>query len=149
MDSLKYFAISLLLVMVWQPAANAEIYRWVDDNGKVHYSDRKPAAQPAEDISDTTKRTNIDDSQSEQAKLGKIFAKETAAEKQARERAAIEAHNQQVRHNNACKKLKRRLEIISGRTYWTNGKGKEWDMTLEEQKQEKARVEAEYRQHCQ
>ena len=32
----------LLLIMLCTASASAQIYRWVDENGKVHYSDKKP-----------------------------------------------------------------------------------------------------------
>lgn len=34
-----------LLAIIFSSAANAEIFKWVDANGKVHYSDRKTSAQ--------------------------------------------------------------------------------------------------------
>lgn len=40
---------TLTLIMILLPAlANAEIYRWTDETGKVHYSDKKPAGITAE-----------------------------------------------------------------------------------------------------
>lgn len=40
---------ALTLIIILLPAlANAEIYRWTDETGKVHYSDKKPAGITAE-----------------------------------------------------------------------------------------------------
>ena len=40
----------LLLLLLTCPPASAEVYRWVDENGVVHYTDKspKPGAEPAE-----------------------------------------------------------------------------------------------------
>jgi len=46
--------IILLLTLVAPVAANAGVYKWVDENGKVHYGDQPKASQP-------TVEMNIDD----------------------------------------------------------------------------------------
>ena len=38
----------LLSAISWQ--VPADVYRWVDDSGKVHYSDQPPPTQPAEPL---------------------------------------------------------------------------------------------------
>lgn len=40
----------LLLLFLSTSAVSAEIYRWVDAEGKVHYSDREPASADAERV---------------------------------------------------------------------------------------------------
>ena len=35
----KFATVILLISAVYQPAAASEVYRWVDENGKVHFSD--------------------------------------------------------------------------------------------------------------
>lgn len=42
-------ALATLLLMPHYPAA-AEVYRWVDDNGRIHFSDEKPAQQKADNL---------------------------------------------------------------------------------------------------
>ncbi|BFM18675.1 glutaredoxin domain-containing protein [Maricurvus nonylphenolicus] len=44
---MKYIASILLLVCA---TATAEIYKWVDKNGKTHFSDKKPAHLEAEEV---------------------------------------------------------------------------------------------------
>lgn len=43
----KFFLVSLVLVSL---AANAELYKWVDENGRTHFSDTKPEQQSVEQI---------------------------------------------------------------------------------------------------
>ena len=42
--------LSLLTILTTLPSA-AQIYRWVDENGKVHFSDKKPETREAETVS--------------------------------------------------------------------------------------------------
>lgn len=41
---MKTFA-QICLLLLCSLLAHAEIYKWVDDNGRVHYSDSKPASE--------------------------------------------------------------------------------------------------------
>ena len=41
--------IIILLLLVVFPS-QAEIYKWVDENGKVHFSDRKPESEKTEEL---------------------------------------------------------------------------------------------------
>lgn len=41
---------TLALVLVTQLAVAGPLYRWVDDDGKVHYSDQPPALQDSENL---------------------------------------------------------------------------------------------------
>ncbi len=35
----------LIILLLLMPVAQAQVYKWVDDNGKIHYSDEKPQGQ--------------------------------------------------------------------------------------------------------
>ncbi|MCF7982395.1 MAG: DUF4124 domain-containing protein, partial [Pseudomonadales bacterium] len=37
----------LIILLLLVPVAQAQVYKWVDDNGKIHYSDEKPQGQQA------------------------------------------------------------------------------------------------------
>jgi len=49
-NKLSVISITLLLVFV-SSASQAEVYKWVDTNGNVNFSDVKPASIKAEKIS--------------------------------------------------------------------------------------------------
>ncbi|WP_163831169.1 glutaredoxin family protein [Spartinivicinus ruber] len=55
-------ALLLTITTLLVSTANAEIYRWVDKNGKVHFSDKKPQHKPAStiDINQTNTYQNIE-----------------------------------------------------------------------------------------
>ena len=52
-----------LFVLMAPLAANASVYKWVDENGKVHYGDNPRAAQPAVEV-------RIDDAPAQSASSG-------------------------------------------------------------------------------
>ncbi len=43
-------SLAVILVVLSNPGANAEIYRWVDDNGKVNFSDQPPGDSSATQV---------------------------------------------------------------------------------------------------
>ena len=52
-----------LFILIAPLAANAGVYKWVDDNGKVHYGDQPQASQPSVEM-------NIDDTTTVDASAG-------------------------------------------------------------------------------
>jgi len=48
---------ALLLILIVPLASSAGVYKWVDDNGKVHYGDQPQSSQPSVEL-------NIDDTPS-------------------------------------------------------------------------------------
>ncbi|HNL91555.1 MAG TPA: DUF4124 domain-containing protein [Pseudomonadales bacterium] len=52
------FLTALLLFLCW--SAQAEVYKWVDENGKVHFGDRAPDDKKAESLDEKLKDINID-----------------------------------------------------------------------------------------
>lgn len=46
------FVVSTLLVALLPALAGGEVYKWVDEKGRVHYGDRPPAAQAPEALTD-------------------------------------------------------------------------------------------------
>jgi hypothetical protein len=91
MKTAAVFAGSLAGILL-AVASSAEVYRWTDEHGRVHFSDKPPRDQQAENISDETRSVNVDTSSAERKKLNQLFAPETAEEKRLREtRSAAQA----------------------------------------------------------
>ncbi|MGI1679626.1 MAG: DUF4124 domain-containing protein [Cellvibrionaceae bacterium] len=109
----------------YMPLATAEIYKWTDEKGKIHFSDKPPANKKAEDITESTTKTNVDTSQNEQYKLNKIFAKETEGEKQSRLRETQQAQKEKIEMKRRCTKAKKNLKFLREERFYTldeNGK---------------------------
>lgn len=138
-------ALALLLVVA---SANAEVYQWRDENGKVHFSDKKPKQQKAENISDSVEAVNIDESQAERDKVGRLFKPETPEEKALKQRKAIEKQNQRAKTEHKCAKAKKGLEILKGPVYFTREDGSTYDVSKEEQARRVAKLERDIRKNC-
>lgn len=72
----------MLLACVWTLTAQAELYRWTDADGKVHFSDRKPDAaqtQGAEVSEEKIKAVNIQDSKAAEEAMRQVFPNENTA----------------------------------------------------------------------
>ncbi|WP_179957657.1 DUF4124 domain-containing protein [Exilibacterium tricleocarpae] len=139
-----------LLVLVALPLwAPAEVYRWVDENGKVHFSDRKPQGKAAaEDISEAVSKTNIDDSTQQNQKLGDVFPKETAAEKALRQRQTQERQTRRQQHDKDCKRARKLLDVLRGRVYFVDENGQPYNISERERKEREAKLQAEINQYC-
>lgn len=42
-------------------AVSADVYKWVDENGKVRFSDKQPKENSSENIDEALKKTNVDE----------------------------------------------------------------------------------------
>ena len=51
------FALALLFA---PPAVDAQVYRWVDDQGRVHYSDRAPPGRASETVAIDSRPTDLE-----------------------------------------------------------------------------------------
>ena len=110
------FCLSLLLAsgVTW-----ADVYRWVDGAGKVHYSDKKPAAA-AEDITAQVAKQNIDTSTEEHKKLEQVLRKENEADRQFYQQQELKQKNTQIQR---CNAIRQRLHALNGRVqFMENGK---------------------------
>jgi uncharacterized membrane protein YhiD involved in acid resistance len=129
-------------------AVNAEVYQWRDANGKLHFSDKKPKQQDSEDISASVKAVNIDDSGEERAKLEQLFKPETAEEKALKQQKNAEKRQQQAQMKRRCEKAKKTLEILKGPVYFTRQDGSSYDVSVDEQARQVAKLEKKIRQNC-
>lgn len=138
---MRLYIISLLLLST--VAAHAEVYRWTGSDGKVHYSDKKPA-EKAEDISDKVKQQNIDTSTAEHQKMESIFRKENEADREYKEQKP-QRSLEQIQY---CIHLKDYLNTISGRVQFIDDNGKPVAVTLDEQKKRVAETKKLIQEKC-
>ncbi len=137
--------IALVLLGFFAPL-QAELYRWTDSDGKVHYSDRKPNPDEAPEVEkQELKSVNIDTSSDTTRAMRQVFPdrpppKDTAsdAEKQRRQ-AQIEAH---------CREAKRYLRDITGPVQFLDEDGNMMDVSERERKAHQAEMEKYVKEHC-
>lgn len=113
----------------------AEIYRWVDDNGRVHFSDRAPD-QKAESVAQTLTPVNITEPEPVQ-EYGELKPKSRAEEQL--EQQALEQQRQHAEAElHECELARRNLKILSGPVTFVREDGSEFDITEDERAQREA-----------
>lgn len=118
------------LLLLFSINVHADVYRWTDANGKVHFGDQKPKAT-AENITDKVKKTNVDTSTSEHQKLETIFRKENAADREYQQQNA-QPNQELLQH---CAEAKDYLNKISGRVQFLDEQGLPIHISEAERKQ--------------
>jgi hypothetical protein len=130
-------------------SATAEVYRWTDENGRVHFSDKPPRDRPAENISDKTRSVNVDTSSAEREKLNKLFAPETPEEKRLHQQRQNQAMAQAEQRRVQCDKARRELRFFrEERFYWVDEEGNPSNASEQERQQMVDRLSAAIEQHC-
>jgi multidrug efflux pump subunit AcrA (membrane-fusion protein) len=128
--------------------AGAEVYRWVDAQGNVHFGDKKPADQQAQDISGQLKQQNIDESarQTEQV-LQQIDQRQQAlqTESQQRQNQGAESRLQREQY---CQKANQRLKIMQGRVAFFDDNNQPVEMSEKERQQRAEALARQIAEHC-
>jgi hypothetical protein len=137
---------TLLLIGLLSVSINtvAEVYRWVDKDGKVHYTDRKPAAN-AENITKDVNKQNLDSSSREIARINQMHREDEDA-------ARIEQHKHEQARAQAmqapCAAAQTRLRKMKGRVVFVDKAGKAVTVTEKERQEKVAELERYISNNC-
>jgi hypothetical protein len=123
----------------------AEVYRWRDAAGKVHFGDQKPKAT-AENITEKVKSTNVDTSTSEHQKLESVFRKENDADREYQQQQKQAQYNPERQRQ--CSEAKDYLNKISGRVQFLDEKGQIVNVTEAERKQRAEAMQKLIKEKC-
>lgn len=132
-------------------ASAADVYKWVDENGNVHFGDRPPQGQ-SEQIQVRPDKPNVESQQrvqrlieSQEARQERRQQEEQAHQEQAAQHAAAE------RQASYCKQLRKNLETlkIGGRVYEARANGERHYFSSEEMAAEIQRLESSLAERCQ
>lgn len=129
-----------------------EIYKWVDEDGNVHYEDRPSGAASEERLAITYRRTDGGSVQQRvnsfrEAQTARAEAKSAAAaaQKEAEESAAEEAERQK-----ACERARARLEtyLQARRLYRTDDNGERVYLDDTQRQEARSKAEEAIAEHC-
>lgn len=126
----------------------AEVYQWTDENGKVHFSDRKPTKVASKNISESVKQNNIENSQDSTHQLEQIFTKKTPGETEYEQKKRQEQQHQAQQWESRCREAKQRLRNLKGPVYFVDEEGNEYDISEKERQQKVKDFEAQIQQYC-
>jgi len=94
---------------------HGEVYRWVDEQGKVHFGDKAHANKQAQDITQDTQLKNLDNSaQRTKQSLQQIDLRQQAQSAELQQRQSQTNPGAEKRAQ-ACSEAKQHLRIIEGR----------------------------------
>lgn len=144
----KHFLINafILLCMTFCLPSSAELYQWTDKNGKVHYSDRKPAGQlEAQEISKKLTPVNIDSSRTQNQALGRVFPKTDNTRQRLDD---DKKQKRQAARDEACKEAKDYLKKLDGRVRFIDDDGKPVNVSEAERKQRVIVLKADIKKNC-
>lgn len=145
--------ILMIICMAASGATKADIYRWVDENGKVHLSDREPE-QPVENI-ETIETKNIKINavaEEESARRGREkYLNNTSIEDQIAKEQADQAVKNAAKQAEECRKMKDALDKLNSgrRLYSTDENGERTYVDDEARDQSNAELNSRYNETCQ
>ncbi len=131
--------------------AHAQLYKWTDAQGNVHFSDTPPNSGKAEDISDSVKRMNISTDLSSPSMIRRA---EQAREQDKARESKKRAQNGSARaasktaHEEYCAAASKRLMDISGPVEFYDEYGERVKVTEQERKQKEKDLRAEIARNC-
>ena len=144
----------LILVLLYLPVllAQAEVYKWVDEQGDVHYGD-KPDSVQSEQLkiqqqSPSTPTNNLSDA--ERRQYQQKLLESMTYERQQKEQAKAKDKKEREKAKQKCDKAKQKLTKMkqAGYLYSKNEQGERLVLDDEQHKAATAQVEAAIKKHC-
>lgn len=153
---MKYGLAFLLPLLIMVSATEAQVYKWVDENGKVHFSDQPPRKKPASaekvELKIAPKTGNrAAPSAAERAKQQQELLRRMEGERKQRESQRAKAKEEKKRLAELCKKLKKEMEekVRANAIYTENDKGERVYDSEEVADQKRKRAVERYQTQCQ
>ncbi|MCO1332737.1 DUF4124 domain-containing protein [Microbulbifer sp. OS29] len=136
-----------LLLTASAVAYSGELYRWVDEGGRVHFGDRPPVDTKAKDISGNLTPINAVGSTEKRQPLNTVrVSRNVDEEYQARQ--LREAQEKQQEMDKACSKARSNLKILQGRVAFFDNNGNEVRRTERERQQMAAKLQRQINDYC-
>jgi len=149
MKNIAYILFSTLLL--FSLTAHAEIYRWTDKNGKVHFSD-KPISEKAETVDIKVKPVSPvpEQTRDERKQKAENFMRAREEERVEADKKIIEKKKLKAERKVNCKKAKKEYKRISeaGAVYFKNKDGSRDYLEPKRRKKEEALAKAAIEKWC-
>lgn len=130
----------VILLVAWASQATAEVYTWVDEDGKQHFSD-KPPSEETEVREEEYELENID-----AGYPPGIVVDPTRQEREQAERAQRAARANEL--NEACRKARANLDTLSGRVIFMDEDGSEVFVSEREREAMERKYRTSIEEHC-
>ncbi len=141
----------LLASLFFSAPSFAKVYKWVDENGKTHFSD-KPFDEKSEQVKMKREPTKEEIQQAKQRaskvirhqqKVNEIYSDELETKKQNQQKQAKKAAE-------LCKEAKKEMQYMNGKyvNYTTNEKGERYYLTDQEKNDLAAKLKEVIAKNC-
>ena len=122
MARLKKIAV-LLFMSALAVSANAELYKWVDENGEVHFSDKKPAGQDYEEKEYDTSVSKTDEVAKKHQRDMDKYLDQLANKREIEQKEKSEKVSKTAKNQGKCTRFKKSYEKIKDKPgYYTRDK---------------------------
>ncbi len=149
----------LLLLVFLTPLAQAELYKWTDAQGRVHFGDQPPEAAKAQRMAAPVNPPPSNtaapaagasaNSSADVLQRQKNMLRVLDEDKRARAKQQAEADAEAAKLKRACNGLREQKRILSGgRVYTRDDKGEPVFFSDAQIDAERAKVEAQLKQYC-
>lgn len=104
---------ALLTLLVLSPAVSvAEVYRWVDEDGRTHFGDRPPTQAASQEVKVESAPARVDNSARDRQQKVNAFLEQKQQERDQQRVADAKAEKQAAKRAEQCSKLRARLKYM-------------------------------------
>ncbi|MEQ9545522.1 MAG: DUF4124 domain-containing protein [Marinobacter sp.] len=102
---------TLLSLLLLSPVAGmAEVYRWVDAEGRTHFGDRPPAQATSQEVKVVSPPARVDNAARDRQQKVNAFLEQRQQERDQQRAAAAKAEKQAAKQAELCTRLRARLK---------------------------------------
>lgn len=91
-------------------SASAQVYRWVDDEGKVHFTDQPPPGEDVERVDVKTSKSSVSGEEVAEQRRAQLEALQS--EREAREKARADAASERRERKEKCEAARERYNNV-------------------------------------
>ncbi|WP_036190872.1 DUF4124 domain-containing protein [Marinobacter lipolyticus] len=100
----------LTLLLLSPPASLAEVYRWVDAEGRTHFGDRPPTQAASQEVKVESAPARVDNAARDRQQKMNAFLEQRQQERDQQRAADAKAEKQAAKRAELCTKMRARLK---------------------------------------
>ena len=136
----NFLLLSFLVLAL--PLEAAQLYKWVDADGKVHYSDKPPTGNVSAEKQQIKKLQNVDQSYTAVQEANLVHQNHSG------DPAPRKSKKSNKWGKWECARLERELEVTRGLVIYFDENGQEVKYTEKERQADEANLQAQFDKHC-
>jgi len=102
----------IYLILTLPALAQAEVYRWVDSEGRTHFGDRPPTQAASQEVQVESAPARVDNAARDRQQKMNVFLEQKQQERDQRRAADAKAEKQAAKRAELCTKMRARLKHL-------------------------------------